>query len=144
MSAIPPSTGDYLDRLEHHLGAYHEDDDSECIDNPVAYRWLTVGDQRAAVAELKRLRMERESFAGRLRHAYRAGWDGRGEVVVKALRDGSGAAAELRGEFYVKEWHGSLLPEVEGDRVAPQWSEREGSAGYASSSVAEGKTGGST
>lgn len=48
--------GDYLERLEYHLGAYREDDDSEFIDNPVAYRWLTVGDQRAAVAELKRLR----------------------------------------------------------------------------------------
>jgi len=58
MSAIPPPTGDYLDRLEYHLGAYREDDDSERIDNPVAYRWLTVGDQRAAVAEIKQLRAD--------------------------------------------------------------------------------------
>jgi FtsZ-binding cell division protein ZapB len=58
MSLIPPVTGDYLERLEHHLGAYREDDDSEFIDNPVAYRWLTVGDQRAAVAEIKHLRAE--------------------------------------------------------------------------------------
>jgi len=49
---------DYLDRLEHHLGAYRGDDDSECIDNPVTFRRLTVGDQRAAVAEIKQLRAD--------------------------------------------------------------------------------------
>lgn len=51
-------TDDYLEQLERHLEAYREDDDSECIDNPVAYRWLTVGDQRAAVAEIKQLRAD--------------------------------------------------------------------------------------
>ena len=132
---------DYLDRLERHLGAYREDNDSECIDNPVAYRWLTVGDQRAAVAELRVLRMQRDSFAERLRHAYRAGWEGRGEVVAKALHEGSGAAAELRGEFYLKEWHSSLLPEVESGRVAPQRPEREGEAGSAPASAAAGDVG---
>jgi FtsZ-binding cell division protein ZapB len=49
-------TDDYLERLERHLEAYRGDDDSECIDNPVTFRRLTVGDQRAAVAEIKRLR----------------------------------------------------------------------------------------
>jgi hypothetical protein len=77
---------DYLDRLERHLEAYREDDDSECIDNPVAYRWLTVGDQRAAVAELKRLRAQVADFPeqladaqevalAKLVQAFEEGWD---------------------------------------------------------------------
>lgn len=86
MSAIPPPTDDYLDRLEYHLGAYREDDESECIDNPVAYRWLTVGDQRAAVAELRQLRAQvagfpeqladaQESVLDKLVEAFGEGWD---------------------------------------------------------------------
>lgn len=79
-------SGDYLERLEHHLGAYRGDDDSECIDNPVTFRRLTVGDQRAAVAELKQLRAQVADFPeqladaqevalGKLVEAFGEGWD---------------------------------------------------------------------
>lgn len=49
---------DHLEHIEHFLEAYREDDDEELIANPIAYHWLTVGNLRAAAAELKRLRNE--------------------------------------------------------------------------------------
>jgi hypothetical protein len=84
MSIIPPVTGDYLGRLEHHLGAYREDDDSEFIDNPEAYRWLTVGDQRAAVVELKRLRAQVAGFPEQLADAQETALD----KLVQAFGEG--------------------------------------------------------
>lgn len=53
-------SGDYLEQIEHFLGAYREDGDEELIANPIAYHWLTAGMLRAAVAELKQLRAQRK------------------------------------------------------------------------------------
>lgn len=53
-------TDDHLGEIEQFLNAYREDGDDELIANPIAYHWLTVGALRAAAAELKRLRAERE------------------------------------------------------------------------------------
>lgn len=76
--------GDYLERLEHHLGAYREGGDEEFIDNPVAYRWLTVGDQRAAVAELKGLRAQVAAFPDQLADAQEMAL----EKLVEAFGEG--------------------------------------------------------
>lgn len=55
---MPETNGDILEHIEHFLEAYREDDDEEFIANPIAYHWLTVGNLRAAAAELKRLRAD--------------------------------------------------------------------------------------
>ncbi len=107
----------YLERLERHLKAYREDDDATIIDNPMAYRWLTVGDQRAAVAELKQLQAEavdlraiRDSRVREVRVAFAAGWAERGVITAQRLST-SIDERETAGQAYaatrIADWHES-------------------------------------
>lgn len=101
-------SGDHLERLEALLRHYREDDDAEMIDAAGDDR-LTVGMLRAALDELKQLREEREGWvrgaSQRLRHAYRTGWDDRGESVAAALAAVAGfTSAEQRAAAYAAEW----------------------------------------
>lgn len=102
----------HLERLEAHL-------ERESVPLHLA------ADLRAAVAELKQLRAEREGWVRgarqRLRHAYRTGWDGHARAMLAALAEG-GLAAEERAAAYVAEWWDNsarLAAEVEAD-AAPQ------------------------
>lgn len=66
-------------------------------------------DLAAVLDELEQLRGEREGWfngaAQRLRHAYRSGWDERGEIVTACLAAvGGHTTAETRAASYVDEW----------------------------------------
>jgi hypothetical protein len=59
---------------------------------------IAESDIEAALAELKQLRKERQAWYPRLRHAFRSGWDARGEVMAAA---GGFMEAENRGQAYI-------------------------------------------
>lgn len=93
----------------------------------------TIGDLRDAVAELKRLRAEREGWLNgasqRLRHAYQSGWYDRGESVAAAFAAVAGiASAEQRAAAYAAEWWdlGAALAAEITAATAPQQSEPDG------------------
>lgn len=80
--------------------------DDNVIDDELA------ADVLAVLHELERLRAEREIWfngaSQRLRHAYRSGWDDRGEAVVAALGSVGGfMEAEKRAAAYAAEWWGT-------------------------------------
>lgn len=84
-------------------------------------------DLRAAVDELNKLRAEREGWLNgasqRLRHAYRSGWDDRGERDAQALMVRGGFhEAEVRAAAYAAEWWdlgAALAAKIEAN-AAPQ------------------------
>lgn len=101
-------SGDHLEQLEaalrgvqrvrHALGEPHPN--AVLVDEP---------DLDETVKELKQLRAEREGWRNgasqRLRHAYRSGWEERGETIAAAVSAFAGhGMAEQRAKAYVDEW----------------------------------------
>lgn len=119
-------SGDHLERLEaalrgarrvhHALGEPHPD--AVLVDE---------SDLSAALDELNKLRAEREGWINgasqRLRHAYRSGWDDRGERDAQALMVRGGFhEAEVRAAAYAAEWWdlgAALAAKIEA-KAAPQ------------------------
>lgn len=122
------SGGDYLRDLELFCAEWlKQNAGCELIDHgfgPDHGGELTTDLVLKAVAELKQLRAEREGWrdgaSQRLRHAYRSGWEERGETIAAAVSAFAGhGMAEQRAKAYVDEWWD----------VAPEQPERGGVCG---------------